>query len=102
MERCLYFLQVLIFLLEYLQPLFIVNIYQLLEKKGLLSLSKDHSYVKLLSVAEVNEDNYKKNDLLCQLRTKGLKLIGEWNDMDESENSGRTSSKTEENEDESI
>ena len=58
--------------------------------------------MKLLSVADVDEDKYKKNDLLCQLRTKGLKLIGEWNDMDESENSGRTSSKTEENEDESV
>ena len=65
-----------------------------------MSLSKDHSYVKLLSVADEDEDKYKQNDLLCQLRTKGLKLIGEWNDLDESEDSGRISSKAEENEDE--
>ena len=65
-----------------------------------MALSKDHSYVKLLSVGDEDEDNYKQNDLLCQLRTKGLKLIGEWNELDESEDSGRTSSKAEENEDE--
>ena len=56
--------------------------------------------MKLLSVADEDEDKYKQNDLLCQLRTKGLKLIGEWNDLDESEDSGRISSKAEENEDE--
>ena len=72
--------------------------YQLLEKKGLLSLSKDHTYVKLLSVAD--EDEVKQNELLAQLRNKGLKLIGEWDDLDQTKDSVKEGPKDEENEDE--
>ena len=41
-----------------------------------MSLSKDHTYVRLLSVADVDKQNW----LLSQLLNKGLKLIGEWED----------------------
>ena len=46
-----------------------------------MAVSEDQTFVKLLSVAEVNT----QNDLLGQLRNKGLKLIGEWDDLEDDE-----------------